>query len=88
MLHGIRQTPKGFGQALLRGRYTAAVARMEHTGMPIDVPTIEMLRRHWEDIKLRLIADIDKDYGVYEGTTSGDQPRRRRTAHRLRPRRV
>jgi DNA polymerase I len=69
MLHGIRQTPQGFGQALLRGRYTAAVARMEHTGIPIDVPTIEMLRRHWGDIKLGLIADIDKDYGVYEGTT-------------------
>src|ERR1700758_3726451 len=69
MLHGIRRTPKGLGQALLRGRYTAAVARMERTGIPIDVPTIEMLRRHWGDIKLGLIADIDKDYGVYEGMT-------------------
>jgi hypothetical protein len=69
MLHGIRRTPQGFGQALLRGRYTAAVARMEHTGIPIDVRNIEMLRQHWGDIKLGLIADIDKDYGVYEGTT-------------------
>ena len=67
MLHGIRRTPQGFGQALLRGRYTAAVACMEHTGIPIDVPTIKMLRQHWGDIKLGLIADIDKDYGVYEG---------------------
>ena len=42
---------------------------MEHTGIPIDVPTLDMLRQHWGDIKLGLIADIDKDYGVYERTT-------------------
>ncbi len=69
MLPGIRRTKQGLGQALLRGRYIAAVARMEHTGIPIDVPMLNMLRRHWDDIKLGLIADIDKDYGVYEGTT-------------------
>ena len=69
MLPGIRRTRQGFGQALLRGRYAAAVAHMEHTGIPIDVPVLDMLRRYWGDIKLGLIADIDKDYGVYEGTT-------------------
>jgi DNA polymerase I len=69
MLPGIRRTRQGLGQALLRGRYAAAVARMEHTGIPIDVPLLDMLRRHWGDIKLGLVADIDKDYGVYQGTT-------------------
>lgn len=69
VLPRIRRTAQGFGQALLRGRYTAAVARMEHTGVPIDTPVLELLRRHWGDIKLDLIADIDKDFGVYEGTT-------------------
>jgi hypothetical protein len=69
MLPGIRSTVQGFGQALLRGRYTAAVAQMEHTGVPIDVPVIEALRLHWRDIKQGLVADVDKDYGIYEGTT-------------------
>jgi DNA polymerase-1 len=69
LLPGIRRTDQGLGQALLRGRYTAAVARMEHTGIPIDVPTLEMLRAGWGDIKRDLIADVDKDYGVFEGTT-------------------
>jgi DNA polymerase I len=69
MLPGVRRTRQGLGQALLRGRYAAAVARMEHTGIPIDVPLLDMLRRHWGDIKLGLVADIDKDYGVYQGTT-------------------
>jgi DNA polymerase I len=69
MLPGIQQTRQGFGQALLRGRYVAAVARMEHTGIPIDVPTLDLLRQHWGTIKLGIIADIDKAFGVYEGTT-------------------
>jgi hypothetical protein len=68
MLPGIRARPNGFGQALLRGRYMAAVAMMEHTGVPIDYETLERLRAHWDDIKLDLISVIDKYYGVYEGT--------------------
>jgi DNA polymerase-1 len=31
-------------RALLRGRYMAAAAAMEHFGVPIDVPTLERLR--------------------------------------------
>jgi DNA polymerase I len=54
-------------RALLRGRYMAAAARMERNGVPIDTVTLELLRRHWPDIQDRLIADIDADYGVFEG---------------------
>ena len=64
----ILKHPKGFGQALLRGRYMAAVARMEAAGVPIDVHMLDRLRRHWSAIKLDLIAAIDKDYGVYDET--------------------
>jgi DNA polymerase-1 len=54
-------------RALLRGRYMAAAAAMEFNGIPIDVPTLELLREHWTDIQDDLIAAIDADYGVYEG---------------------
>jgi DNA polymerase I len=54
-------------RALLRGRYMAAASAMEWNGVPIDTTTLELLRAHWNDIKDRLIADIDKDFGVYEG---------------------
>lgn len=33
MVQGIAPTPQALGQALLRGRYTAAVARIERTGV-------------------------------------------------------
>jgi DNA polymerase-1 len=69
MLPGIRSRPNGLGQALLRGRYMAAVARMEHTGVPIDFDMLQRLRWNWGRIKVDLVAAIDKDYGVYEGTT-------------------
>ena len=47
----------------------AAVARMERTGVPIDTAMLERLRARWRDIKLDLVAAIDKDYGVFEGAT-------------------
>ena len=56
-------------RALLRGRYMAAVAAIEFNGTPIDVPTLERLREHWEDIKGDLIAAIDASYGVYENSS-------------------
>ena len=52
-------------RALLRGRYMAAAATMEHNGVPIDVPLLDKLRDRWTDIQDLLIADIDHDYGVY-----------------------
>jgi hypothetical protein len=56
-------------RALLRGRYMAAAARMEWAGVPVDIETLARLRGAWERIKGRLIDDIDKKYGVFEGRT-------------------
>ena len=67
MLPGILARPPSpeiaLGQALLRGRYMVAVARMEWNGTPIDPVALERLRAGWDAIKARLIADIDRDYG-------------------------
>jgi DNA polymerase-1 len=56
-------------RALLRGRYMAAVAVIEHNGTPTDVEMLGRLRRDWTAIQDRLIADIDGDYGVFDGRT-------------------
>jgi hypothetical protein len=56
-------------RALLRGRYMAAVAAMEYTGVPIDTDMLACLRANWTAIQDRLIAAIDRDYGVYDGRT-------------------
>jgi len=57
------------GHALIRGRYMAAVARMENYGTPIDMQTLDRLRQNWCGIKDELIQAIDIDYGVYDGQT-------------------
>lgn len=57
------------GQGLLRGRYMAAVARMEHYGVPIDVPMLERFQENWGHIKNELIRAVDVDYDVYDAGT-------------------
>jgi hypothetical protein len=53
--------------ALLRGRFMKAAAAIEWNGAPIDTASLSLLRQHWTNIKDDLIAEIDRDYGVFEG---------------------
>jgi len=54
-------------RALLRGRYMAAAAAMEWNGVPIDMPTLALIRENWDHIQDELITEVDGDYGVFEG---------------------
>jgi hypothetical protein len=56
-------------RALLRGRYMAAAARMERTGIPVDAPLHKRLAGFWDSIKSHLVTEVDRAFGVYEGTT-------------------
>ena len=53
-------------RALLAGRYLKAVARIERTGVPIDIPTYDQIVAHHQEIVRRIIREIDKDYGIYD----------------------
>ena len=55
--------------ALLRGRYMKAGACIEWNGTPIDVPSLQLLRRHWNGIQDELIKVMDQDFGVFDGRT-------------------
>jgi hypothetical protein len=54
-----------FPRSLLRGRYMTAAARIEWNGVPIDVESLGHLCKKWGRIKNRLIAEVDRDYGVF-----------------------
>ena len=56
-------------RAIYRGRYMAAVASMEYTGIPMGVANFDRLRDRWISISDQLIVKIDSDYRVYEGRT-------------------
>ena len=56
-------------RAVLRGRYMKAVSCIQMNGVPIDIETRGGLQTQWLAIQDQLIADIDIDYGVYDGRT-------------------
>jgi DNA polymerase-1 len=55
-------------QALHRGRYMAAVGRIEAVGIPVDVGLHAELAREWDPLKGSLVASVSAHYGdVYDG---------------------
>ena len=46
-------------RSVYRGRYMAAVARMEFEGVPMDVQLLSKLRNNWERIQDELIREIE-----------------------------
>ncbi len=58
---------QGLGQALLRGRYMAAAARMEWAGVPVDAPLLAELRANWGALSAAIVGELATDYPVFEG---------------------
>jgi hypothetical protein len=56
-------------RALYRGRYMACNASVEGNGISIDGELLTRMRERWEPMQQELIARIDTNYGVYEGTS-------------------
>jgi hypothetical protein len=54
-------------RALLRGRYMKAVSCIQTNGIPIDTAALALLQAQWSAIQDQLIADVDIDYGIFEG---------------------
>jgi len=56
-------------RALFRGMYQKSIAGMEHRGIPLDMETLSQLQQHWQDLQMRMVKEVDADYGVYDGMT-------------------
>ncbi|MDA0983519.1 MAG: DNA polymerase [Proteobacteria bacterium] len=56
-------------RALLRGRYMKAVSRIQMNGVPLDEEALARLQAQWNAIQDQLIAELDRDYKVYDGRT-------------------
>ena len=69
MLKRVPWSDLQLNQVLLRGRYMKAVGAMQHRGIPFDLDLLNTLNVNWDAIKLKLIAKVDTQYGVYvDGT--------------------
>jgi DNA polymerase family A len=56
-------------RAYYRGRYMKTAALMEYNGIPVDTNALSQLRDKWDEIQYKLIAQIDKEFQVYEDKT-------------------
>lgn len=48
--------------AVERGRYTKAVARMEWSGIPVDVELLHALQEHWKDFRTELVEKVESEH--------------------------
>ncbi len=69
MAHLLATHPHRMGHAVLRGRYMAAVAAMEHTGIPVDVPTLRIAQDALARHPGQAHREVDKDFDVFDGRT-------------------
>jgi DNA polymerase I len=68
ILPDILARPNGWEFALIRGYYSGhCIAHMEWDGIPLDIETYRRLDQHWDDIRARLVAQYDPEFGVYDG---------------------
>jgi hypothetical protein len=60
--------------ALYHGEFVAALAAMEHAGVPIDMPIFRPLadKKIWRGIRDAMVPTIDAKYGVYVRQPNGD----------------
>lgn len=58
-----------WSRAFIYGRFALACAEIEHNGIPVDAPLLDLLRRHTGEVKLRLIGEGDRDFQCYEKGT-------------------
>lgn len=53
-------------RAMVRGRFMDAIADMENRGIPVDVEMWQQLCASWPTLKSGLIAEVDREYGVFD----------------------
>lgn len=54
-------------RALVRGAYMVALADVEHVGVPVDAPVLDLIHQHRPGLQARLVESV-QDVGCYEGT--------------------
>ncbi len=52
----------------MRSHYADAVRAMETAGLPMTPALLDEVVARWSEIQGGLIREIDRDYGVYDGT--------------------
>jgi DNA polymerase-1 len=59
-------TIRSLPHALMRANFMWAAAQQERRGIPLDLPLLNRIRAHWDNIRVDLVTEMDRPFGVYE----------------------
>jgi DNA polymerase family A len=59
-------TIRSLPHALFRAKFQWVMARAEHRGVPMDLPALSQTRRNWDGMRLDLVTEMDRPFGIYE----------------------
>lgn len=59
-------TIRSLPHATKRAEFMWATAQQERRGVPLDLPMLERIGSHWDEIKVHLTLEKDKPFGIYE----------------------
>jgi hypothetical protein len=59
-------TIRSLPHALFRAKFQWTMAQAEHRGVPMDLPTLSQVRHHWDGMRLDLVTELDRPFGIYE----------------------
>ena len=59
-------TIRSLPHALFRSKFQWATAQQERRGVPLDLPLLTRIRNRWDDIRLDLVQELDRPFGIYE----------------------
>ena len=62
---------------LFRAKFQWAIAQQERRGVPLDLPLLNTIRKHWDGMRADLVREMDGPFQVYEFDADG-QPHWRR----------
>jgi hypothetical protein len=66
LLPHIVPTIRSLPHALFRAKFQWAMAQAERRGVPMDLPTLSHIRQHWDGMRVDLVTEIDRPFGIYE----------------------
>jgi hypothetical protein len=56
---------ESFAEAFLRSDYMIAIIDIGRAGIPMDVPSLRFMQRHWDDIRRHIVTEAHARYGVF-----------------------
>jgi hypothetical protein len=59
-------TIRSLPHALFRAKFQWVMAQAERRGVPMDLPLLNRIRANWDGMRVDLVTEMDRPFGIYE----------------------